>query len=253
MKMRKLWRRFCDQLLICIVKHHFKERVQMRTPVIGLCFLVVMPLGLVGCGAAHKDVRLTPGQMQGVKKIAVATEQKHDFEVFYSRTKADYGVPVVLGGLVGGAIANGAVEGQDKDATSLMAGSVKDVRCPSIFVESLAPLSASTRFEKVYMVPEASQKAGLSDYDAVVTFTIATWGLRLVERDNDKVAAFVELDVEMVRGTDKKVIWDQREVIVGDRRETLATYTADGEALRKELRETIKRAGFQMANTLIYQ
>jgi len=229
----------------------------MRTYIISLFCSVGIILGTFGCsgpsGPAHNEIRLTQSGLQGVKKIAVVVEQKHNFEVIHSRATTNIGAPLLLGGLAGVEIASGIDEGKDKNQTALMAKAIQDVCCPSLFIESLSPLSEPTRFDKVYILPDANQKVSLSDYDAVVTFTIARWGLRLIERETDKVAAFVELDAKMVRTRDANTIWDQREVIIGDRRENLATYSADSNMLRNELRETIKKAGFQMSNALIYQ
>lgn len=224
----------------------------MRTLITSLCCSVVMILGAFGCGPAHKDIRLTQNEMQSIKKIAIAVKQKHNFEVIHSRATAD-GTAAVLFGLVGATIASGIDEGEDKDKAALMTNAIEDVCCPSIFIESLSPLFETTRFDKVYILPDANQKASLSDYDAVVTFSIDRWGLRLIEHMADKLAAFVEMDAKMVRAKDKKTIWDQREVIIGERRENLEMYSTNGEMLRNELRETIKKAGFQMANALIYQ
>jgi hypothetical protein len=190
--------------------------------------------------------------MQGIRKIAVVVEQKHNFEVIHSRATAD-GTAAVMFGLVGATIASGIDEGEDKDRAALVATAVQDVCCPAIFKESLKPLCESTRFEKVYILPDAKQKEDLSGYDAVVTFNIDRWGLRLLDRTADKVAAFVELNVKMVRIKDKKTIWDQREVIIGDRKESFGIFSTNVELLRSELSETIKKAGFQMANSLIYQ
>jgi hypothetical protein len=211
-----------------------------------------MIVGAMGCGPANKDIRLTQGEMQGIKKIAVIIEQKHNFEVIHSRAKANAGAAAMFG-LVGAAVASGIDEGADKDKVAAVASAVQDVCCPAIFIGGLKPLLESTRFDKIYIVPDASQKVDLSDYDAVVTFTIDRWGLRLVERETESVSAFVEMDVKMVRAKDKKTIWDQREVIVGDRRENFMTYKTNGEMLRNELRDTIKKAGAQMANALVYQ
>jgi len=210
-----------------------------------------MIISAMGCGPA-KEIRLNQGDLQDVKKIAVVVQEKHGFEVIHSRAKAN-ATAAALFGVAGAAIAGGIDEGKDKDMAATVAPAVKDMSCSAIFVESLVPLLKSEKYEKVYIVPDANQKKDLSGYDAVVTFTIDKWGLRLVEREASNVAAFVELDIKMVKTKDSKTIWDQREVIVGDRREGFLMFSNNSELLRGELKETIKKAGFQMSNSLIYQ
>lgn len=203
--------------------------------------------------AMASERNLTQNDMKGIKKISINVEQKREFELIYHRAMTAYGTASLLGavGYDGDAIAHGIDKSKDKKAAEPMMDAVKDVCCASIFTESLSPLKESNHFDKVNILPETNQKKNVSDYDATVTFNIDRWGLRLVEREANKVAAFVELEVKMVKNKDKSTIWNQRQVVIGSRKETVQTFAADSKMLNDELRETIKKAGLQMANNLL--
>ncbi|MGA2915064.1 MAG: hypothetical protein ABSE89_03465 [Sedimentisphaerales bacterium] len=240
------------QLFRYAISYRIKER--SRTFIISFMCSVALIFGAsVHAAENKKNVNLTENDLKGIKKVAIVVEQKRDFELLYHRAMTAYGTASLLGGVGfdGDAIAHGIDKGKDKKAAAPMLDAVADVCCSSIFIESLSPLKKSTRFESIY-IPDTNQKKNLSDYDATVTFTIDRWGLRLVEREANKVAAFVELEVKMVSSKDKSTIWNQREVIIGSRKETPQTFAADGKMLNDELRRTIKKAGLQMANALIY-
>ena len=218
-----------------------------------ICCCIILIFGASVSGSENKkNDSLTENDLKGIKKVAIVVEQKRDFELLYHRAKTAYGTASLLGGFEGDAIAHGIDKGKDKKAAEPMIEAVKDVCCSPIFIESLSPLKKSTRFETVNILSDANQKTNLSDYDATVTFTINRWGLRLVEREANNVAAFVEVESKMVTSKSKKPVWENREVIIGSRKETPQTFAADGKMLREELQATIKKAGLQMSNVLIY-
>jgi hypothetical protein len=206
----------------------------------------------------ESKTKVAQKELQGVKKVAVVVEQNHNFEVMQSRAKTNYGLFYALGGVPGMAIAHGIDKGKDMNEAAPMMSAVQDVCCSSIFTESLAPLFEPNRPGRIYILTGENQKINLSDYDAVVTFTIDRWGLRLTELATnnpaaDKLASFVKVYAKMVSSKNKKTIWKRKELITGDRHENLTTFTANSEMLRNELRETIKKAGVQMSNALIQQ
>ncbi len=200
---------------------------------------------------SDKEVPLTQKSLQDIRKITIIVEQKRpDFEVFHWRAKTAYGTASLLGGFEGDAIAHGIDKGKDKKEAEPMLDSVKDISCSALFAESLAPLKDSNQFE-IEMKSQQEEKS-LSGYDAAVNFIIKRWGLRLVEREAEKLAAFVELEAKMTRPNEKKPIWNQRHVIVGSRKETVDVFTSDQKMLRDELQATIKKAGMQMSNEILY-
>jgi hypothetical protein len=225
-----------------------KKGLPFRSVIIICCSLTLIFCAAVRAGEKNKS--LTENDLKGIKKIAIVIEEKRpNFEVLHWRAKTAYGTASLLGGFEGDAIAHGIDKGKDANEASLM--NPGDIKCSAVFKESLEPLNNSKRFEKVY-IASGENKKGLSDYDAVLTFTVNRWGLRLVERENEKLAAFVELKAEMVKAGEKKPVWDERQVIVGNNRRTVAEFTADSNMLNSELKDTIKKAGVQMSNALIY-
>jgi len=227
----------------------------MKNLIIRICCCVALLFGAAGCGSENKtSISLTQSGLQGVKKIAVVVEQKNDFEVIHYRATTNYRVAYFAGGLAGDAIAHGVDKDKDKKEALPMIKAVEDVCCSSIFIESLAPLFEPNRTDRVYILTNTNpkQKTNLSEYDAVLTFTIDRWGLRLIELGTEKLAGFVKVYAKMVNTKDKKIIWKQKELIIGERRETVSTYTTNSEMLRNEMRETIKKTGFQMANALMF-
>lgn len=216
-----------------------------------LLLLIILP-NIIGCGPVHKNISPEPGQLDNIKKLAVVVDQKSDFEVFHSRATGDL-VATAIFGVIGAAVASGINEGEDKDRAAQLAPFVSELSCRSLFVNSLASLQLNSRFETVQILPDKSDKQTQSQFDAVVTFEIQKWGLRLIDRETDKLSGFVELNMHMTTTADNKTIWDQRHVIIGQGRERLSTYSLNAELLRNELRQTIEQAGSRMVNLLIYQ
>jgi len=225
-----------------------KKGLLFRNVIIICCWLLLFFVSSVNA-SDKKEKSLTENDLKGITKIAIVIEQKRPaFEVLHWRAKTAYGISS-LGGFAGDAIAHGIDKDKDSNEAALM--NPGDIQCSAIFKESLEPLNNSKKFEKVY-ITSGENKKELSDYDAVLTFTINRWGLRLVERENEKLSAFVELKAEMVSAKEKKPVWDERQVIVGNKRQTVAEFTADSNMLNSELQDAIKKAGTQMSNALIY-
>jgi len=237
----------------------------MKNLIISLSCFVALLLGASGCLETKTDsgyiveskTKVAPNELQGVKKVAVIVEQNHNFEVMKSRAKTSglWGAGLGISGM---AIAHGIDKGKDMNEAAPMMSAVQDVCCTSIFTESLAPLFEPNRPDRIYTLIGANQQINLSDYDAVVTFTIDRWGLRLMELANknpaaDKLAGFVKVYAKMVSTKDEKIIWKRKELVDGERRETVSAYTTNSEMLHNELKDTIKKAGVRMSNALIQQ
>ncbi len=224
----------------------------MRTFIYSFLLSLVILTCIIGCGPVHTNVSPEPGQLLNIKKLAVVVNQKGDFEVVHSRATAN-ATAAVMFGLIGAAVAGGIDEGEDKDRAAILASSIGDLSCRSLFVNSLSNISSASRFETVQILSKKPDKNTQSQFDAIVTFEIEKWGLRLVEREADELAGFVELNMNMTTTADSKTIWDQRHVIMGQGRERLTTYSHNSELLRNELRQTIEQAASRMINLLIYQ
>lgn len=224
----------------------------MRTFICVFLLSLITLTGIVGCGPAHKNLSPEPGQLRDIKKLAVVVEQKGDFEVIHSRATADSTAGVMFG-LIGVAIAGGIDEGEDKDRAAKLAPSISELSCCSLFANSLAAISSASRFETVQILSEKPDKNTQSKFDAVVTFEIQKWGLRIVASETGELSGFVELNMNMKTTADNKTIWDQRHVVIGQGQELFNTYSLNAELLRNELRQTIEQAASRMSNLLIYQ
>lgn len=224
-------------------KEFFKKQILIGSI---LCLIYVFAVN-----AKDKNITFCQQDLTGIKKIAIFVEQKREFEVFHWRAKTAYGTASALGGFEGDAIAHGIDKGKDEKEAKPMLDSIKDISCSEAFIASLKAIKDSNQFEKVDIKTGEAPKSE-DGYDAVIGFTINKWGIRLVERDAEKLAGFVELEVKMTKPKEKKPIWDERQVVVGSKKETIDAFTSNGKMLNEEVRAAIAKVGTQMSNTLLY-
>jgi hypothetical protein len=186
--------------------------------------------------------------------MAIVVPREGDFTVIYERAKAT-GTPVVFFGLVGAAAANMYNDSLDKDNTNAVQQHLNGLSSRSVFTGSLSKaLADSGRFVQVQMFDKDLEANEMAKYDAVLTFRIESWGLRLVQRSQgEAIAAFVELESSMVRTQGGQVLWDAHDTVIGQATYPLGAYQRDGELLRRNIQETLESAGSRMASTLIYQ
>jgi len=219
-------------------------------------FLIVCGLLLIiitgSLYAEQKDVTPTTQDLTPIKKLVIFVEQKHPFEVYHWRAKTAYGTASLLGGFEGDAIAHGIDKDKDKKEAAPMLDSVKDINCSELFIAAIKPLTDSKQFEKVDIKTGEFEKKIAAEYDAAIAFTINKWGIRLVDRENEKLAGFTEVKVEMTKAKEKEPIWQQRSVVVGSEKQTIEGFTSDGKTLNAEVRNAINKTGAQMANTILY-
>jgi hypothetical protein len=202
--------------------------------------------------ADQKDITPSAQDLTSIKKLVIFVEQKHPFEVYHWRAKTAYGTASLLGGFEGDAIAHGIDKDKDKKEAAPMLNSVSDINCSEVFIAALKPIADSKQFDKVDIKIGEFEKSAAAEYDAAIAFTIKKWGIRLVDRENEKLAGFTEVSVEMTRAKEKKPMWQQRIVTVGGQKQTVEGFTADGKMLNTEVRDVISKTGTQMTNTLLY-
>lgn len=217
----------------------------------GTILLGILAITFAGCGSAQKSQRPAHEEFAKIKSLAIVVKQERDFEVIYNRATAN-ATSAALFGLAGAAITASIDEGKDKERAEQMAQAVSEICCHSDFAAGLAALEQNARFEKIFVVDDPKEPLALGEYDAVVTFTIKQWGLRLVEQRQDAMAGFMEIDMK-VQDAAKKAIWDERHVVIGQGREYLRKYMTDASLVQNELKQTIQDAGMRMSNLLIYQ
>lgn len=215
---------------------------------VALSFLVIFG---VSCGPVHKQVRLYEN-INEVKKLGVVVPSEPEFTVIYDRAKAT--VAPALFGLVGVAVAAGYNQSQDNAKAKVLVTEPGSLSCRSIFLESLCKtLKEVGRFDEVKVYDKEPDPKDVSSHDAVVTFAMKSWGVRVAERETDQLASFVELEITMIQTRDNQTLWDEHEVVLGKGRYSFDSYKGDKELLQNDLKETVETAGFSMASRLIYQ
>jgi hypothetical protein len=90
------------------------------------------------------------------------------------------------------------------------------------------------------------------NFDAVLTFDIKTWGLRLPNQNEERLAPFIELETTLRRSSDNQTLWNMHDTFLGQKRTYFSEYKEDGPMLRKELKDTVASAGSRMAMKIIY-
>jgi len=211
----------------------------------------VLMFAITTCGPVHKSVGPTTESMNEIQSLAIIVPSAPNFTVIYERAKAT-NAPAVFFGLIGAAIASGHNESLDNKKANLLSPYLDSFSCRSIFLQSLQDILNEThRFTEIKVFDRSLEAKDVLQ-DVTVIFHIANWGIRLVDREKDHMRAFVELHVKMIRTEDGKVLWDDREVVMGQRCRALKSYQEDKKLLPNDLKEACSDAGSRIASMLIY-
>ncbi len=218
-------------------------------------FLVIISLlmfTIAACGPVHNSIRPTTETMNKIQSLALIVPPAPNFTVIYERAKAT-NAPAVFFGFIGAAIASGHNESLDNKKAELLSPYLDTFSCRSIFLESLQKtLNWTDRFTEIKVLDKEFESKDVLQ-DALVTLYIPNWGIRLVNREKNEMTAFVELEIKMIRIEDGEVLWDDRELVMGQRGCPFRSYQKNKELLRNDLNKTCKDAGSRIANMLIYQ
>jgi hypothetical protein len=158
----------------------------------------------------------------------------------------------VLFGVVGAAVSSATNHSMDREETEKLRPVLGDFSPVQPLRQAfLEALRSSGRIAVDLVESEAALQG--TEHDAVVRLAIKDWGVRLPQRAiSDDLAAFAEIETRMTRGRSADVVWDEHEVALGGRRHALSTYGHDAALLRRELTEMLERAGYRLANLLVY-
>ncbi|MGA3115370.1 MAG: hypothetical protein ABSF90_13180 [Syntrophobacteraceae bacterium] len=214
---------------------------------------IVACLFLAACGPVNQAVRSTPVEINKIQKLAVVIPQEGEFTVIDERAKAT-ATPAFLFGLTGAIVASAYNQHMDSEKAKAMSGQMTRLSCRSIFIESFqTALSEYNRFTDAVFLDHELKAEDVKSYDAVVSFEILSWGLRVVERSQgDLLKPFLEIHAQLVDAKGNK-LWDETDVLVGHGQSSLANYQYDHELFNKDMEEAIQDAGRKMAVSLIYQ
>jgi hypothetical protein len=214
-------------------------------------WFVLVPI-MVSCGPVHQAIQPSTADIQSLKRIAVLVPNDGEFVVLLDRATATP-APAVLFGLVGAAIASAHNASRDKEKMTLLKPDLADFSARATFTEAFVQtLQASGRRNDVYLLEATPDNKESKNFDAVLTFNVLSWGLRLPNRDDERLAPFIELEITMNRYSDNQTLWNMHDTFLGQKRSYFSEYKDDGSMLRKELRETVANAGARMATKIIY-
>ncbi|HKZ57345.1 MAG TPA: hypothetical protein VJ024_06550 [Thermodesulfovibrionales bacterium] len=217
------------------------------------CLLLLTGL-VVACGPVHQTLRPDHNNLDNVKKLAIVVPAEGEFTVFYERAKAT-ATPAIMFGLIGVAVASAHNKSQDEALAKTIGSHLDGFSCRSAFKESLLEsLMNSGRFSDIQIFDKKLESGEISKYDAVITFHIPNWGIRIVERGKTELmSSFVEFETEMIEVRSSNIVWKEHDTVIGQSKRTLSSYQNEKESCRKDVQETAEDAGQRIANILIYQ
>ncbi len=218
-----------------------------------LALPVVVCLFLAACGPVNEAVRSTPVEINKIQKLAVVTPKEGGFTIIDEQAKAT-ATPAVLFGLTGAIVASAYNQHKDSESAKTISGQMTSLSCRSLFIESFqTALSEYNRFPDAVYLDHELKVEEVKNYDAVASFEILSWGLRLAERSQgDLLKPFLEIHAQLVDAKGNK-LWDETDVLTGHGRSSLSSYQNDHELFMKDMEEAIQDAGRKMAVSLIYQ
>jgi hypothetical protein len=207
---------------------------------------------MVSCGPVHQSIQPTADDIRSLKRIAVVIPNDGAFVVLLDRGNATP-APAILFGLVGAAIASAHNTSRDEEKMTALNPHLANFSTRATFAEAFGQtLKVSGRQNNVYLLQAPPDDNESKNFDAVLTFNVVTWGLRLPNRDEERLAPFIELETTLRRSSDNQNLWNMRDTFLGQKRTFFSDYKEDGPMLRKEMKETVANAGARMATKIIY-
>lgn len=226
----------------------------LRSPVgaPGHTLLLLLLALSVACGPVHQAIQPSPEDVRALKRVAVFIPKDGEFAIFFDRATAT-ATPAILFGLVGAAIASAHNQSRDTEKMTALNPHLTGFSPRATFAEAFSRTLKNYNRQSDFQLFDGSQgEKDLKNIDAIVTFNIKTWGLRLANQTDDRLAAFVEIETTLVRSNDSKTLWNMHDTFLGQKRAYFSDFKENGPVLRDELRETVGNAGTRMATKMIY-
>ena len=165
-----------------------------------------------------------------MKTLAVVIPKEPDFTVIYDRGKQNVAPP--------------AYKFKDDKKSELISTYIIGLSCRSILTEGLVKaLQDAGRFSTIAICDRELQPKEIDRYDAVAFFHVNRWGIWLNDPNGDKLAAFIEINVEMVETQKGQLIWVERDIGLGLGRHTFDAYHRNKDLLRNELEKVAQEWG----------
>ena len=207
---------------------------------------------MVSCGPVHQAIQPMADDVRNLKRLAVIVPDDGTFIILLDRATATP-APAVLFGLIGAAIASAHNESRDNDKMTALKPHLESFSTRAAFAEAFSQtLKDGDRQNDIRLFDAAPGEAESKNFDAVLTFNIKNWGLRLPNRDEERLSPFIEMETTMLRASDNKVLWNTHDTFLGQKRSYFSDYKEDGSMLRNELKSTVANAGARMAMKVIY-
>jgi len=223
-------------------------------------FLVpILALLWTACGPIHTPLRPTTEDLKAVNRVGVVMPDEGRFLVILETGKDNRAAMAgaafgVLGALVAGSISEAHSNARDRETTERLKPHLNGWSARATFVSAFeAALRDAGQPVEVRLLDQDQAPADRKQYDAIATIRLTAWGLKVVLAGaHDALAGFAHVRVDMARTADGATIWDEQNVVLGQRRQTIRQYERDVEMFRDEVAEAVKSAGYQTATILLY-
>jgi hypothetical protein len=224
-----------------------------------LSLVPILALLSTACGAVHTQLRPTSDDLKGFKRVGVVMPDDGRFLVILESGKDNRAAMAgaafgVLGALVAGGISEAHSSAQDKETAERLKPHLDGWSARATFVSAFEDAFRDAgQGVEMQLLDQDPTPATRKQFDAIATIRLTAWGLKMVLAGaHDVLAGFAYVQAGMERVADGTTIWDERNVVLGQRRQTIGQYERDGAMFRDEVVEAVKSAGYQTATILLY-
>lgn len=181
------------------------------------------------------------------KEIGFILEREGNFEVLHDRATST-ATGAALFGLVGAAIESGVDSSNDSKKEAQLLERLPNANCNESLVGSLVQTLGKAKSLNFQMIESKDQV-----YDLLLNLKIDSCGFRIVNTVNYKLAAYVDVKMELTEQDAKKPILKEKLLIQGKKRMQFYELLADDDTLLAEFIRVQEKAGKRIANKIIYQ
>jgi len=194
-------------------------------------------------------VRVNDTEDVAIKKLALVVPESGSFEVQYDRLRQT-GTSAILFGAVGYAIAESYNDSMDAKKEGEIIHSFKDLDCSRSVRTNMAKVFGNESDIQVDVFLKHEDVAG--KYDAVAQLDLIECGFTLGNQDIEKLFPYVTLNAKVV-SSEGKIIWDDREKIVGSEGRAFGGLVGDKGTAKQLMDDLLSEAGARLAYNIIYQ
>jgi hypothetical protein len=188
-------------------------------------FIVLLLVStLLSCGPVHQAVQPAADDIRSLTRIAVVVPKDGEFIVLFDRATATV-APVALFGLVDATIASGYNASRDIEKMNALNPHLATFSTRATFADAFTQaLKASSRKTDVTLLDAPPNDDESKKFNAVLTFDIETWGLRLPNQNEERLVPFIELKTTLRRSSNNQALWDMHDTFLGQKRTSFSEY-----------------------------